>query len=186
MPVEAPLPFRNFRTERLRLRKLRHTDWEAVQLLRTDPHVNRYIDRKKLQSKEEILRFIRFLHSERRAGRIVNWCMALEGSDVMIGGIGLFRFSPGGHVGEVGYELLPAFQGKGFMHEAMGPVLDHGFQSLGLWRIKAVIHERNGKSVRLSGKSGFRPALRQPAGSKYRTFVLSRKTYFSVDRDNNR
>jgi ribosomal-protein-alanine N-acetyltransferase len=38
---------------------------------------------------------------------------------------------------EIGYELLPSFQGKGIMHEAISEVIEFGFQEMQLQTIEA-------------------------------------------------
>jgi len=57
---------------------------------------------------------------------------------------------------EIGYELLPGSQGCGYMNEALGCILDYGFQNLGLIKIEAFTHVDNQKSTLLLEKNRFR------------------------------
>jgi ribosomal-protein-alanine N-acetyltransferase len=56
---------------------------------------------------------------------------------------------------EVGYELLPDFQGKGIAQEAMLVVLDYGFNIMLLNKIEAYTHKENSASQKLLEKFGF-------------------------------
>ena len=49
----------------------------------------------------------------------------------------------------MGYELLPEFQGKGMMSEAVNFVLKFGFKDLNLGRIEAFTNRNNFDSIKL-------------------------------------
>jgi ribosomal-protein-alanine N-acetyltransferase len=57
---------------------------------------------------------------------------------------------------EIGYELLPDFQGKGIMQEAASKVIKFGVQYIGLNSIEAYTHSKNEKSTRLLEKLNFK------------------------------
>ena len=73
----------------------------------------------------------------------------------MIGTICLFEFADDNFKAEIGYELLPSYQGKGLMQEAVSKVLEFGFQHLGLNSIEAYTHSENQSSTRLLEKFNF-------------------------------
>jgi len=56
---------------------------------------------------------------------------------------------------DLGYALLEAFQGKGFVAEASKGVLDYGFQTLEAARIAAYTNPENIRSIRVLEKLGF-------------------------------
>jgi ribosomal-protein-alanine N-acetyltransferase len=58
-------------------------------------------------------------------------------------------------VAELGYELMPRFQKKGFMHEAVSRVIRHAFEQVSLDRIEAFTNRKNKNSIRLLEKNGF-------------------------------
>jgi RimJ/RimL family protein N-acetyltransferase len=56
----------------------------------------------------------------------------------------------------IGYTMAPAFQGRGYASEAVARMLDHLFAKQGLHRVSAECDTRNGASVRLLERLGFR------------------------------
>jgi catechol 2,3-dioxygenase-like lactoylglutathione lyase family enzyme len=61
---------------------------------------------------------------------------------------------PGG-VAELGYYVETAHAGQGLATEAARAVLGHGFGTLGLPAIWALVHERNAASRKVAGRLGF-------------------------------
>jgi ribosomal-protein-alanine N-acetyltransferase len=57
----------------------------------------------------------------------------------------------------LGWILIPRFQGRGYMQEAVGAVLAHCFTALNTHRIEAEIEPENVRSVRLAQRLGFQP-----------------------------
>jgi ribosomal-protein-alanine N-acetyltransferase len=57
--------------------------------------------------------------------------------------------------GEVGYVLLPEYQGKGIMHEALGAVIAYGFDVMKLHSIEANTNPNNTPSHKLLERHGF-------------------------------
>jgi ribosomal-protein-alanine N-acetyltransferase len=80
----------------------------------------------------------------------------LNGTDKLIGTICLFDFSGDNLKAEIGYELLPDFQGKGIMQEAISKVINFGIQHIGLNSIEAYTHAENQSSTRLLEKFNFK------------------------------
>jgi len=58
--------------------------------------------------------------------------------------------------GELGYVLNPEYQGKGYMREALGAVMELAFMTLDLHRLELRIMEGNVASERLAEACGFR------------------------------
>lgn len=57
---------------------------------------------------------------------------------------------------EVGYELLPNFQGKGFMSEALNSIIDFAFTNLKIETIEAFTNYQNARSRKLLEKLNFK------------------------------
>ena len=72
-----------------------------------------------------------------------------------MGTICLFDFSDDNSKAEIGFELLPAYQGKGIMQEAASKVVVFAFQQIGLKTIDACTHPENLGSIRLLEKLNF-------------------------------
>lgn len=84
---------------------------------------------------------------------------------------------------EIGYHLVPAFWGHGYATEAAAALLDHGFRTLGLSRIVAVVLPENERSQRVLKRLGL-PYIedRIHADLHHRYFALSRSDYLAAAR----
>jgi len=80
---------------------------------------------------------------------------AAEGGE-FLGAIGINHIHPVHKRCELGYWLLPEHWGKGIIHEALGRVLDHAFNTLGLHRVTAEVETENAASARVLLRRGFR------------------------------
>ncbi len=59
---------------------------------------------------------------------------------------------------DVGYALLPAYEGKGYAYEAASAVMDHAFNELGLPQVAAITDPSNQRSIALLEKLNFEPS----------------------------
>jgi [ribosomal protein S5]-alanine N-acetyltransferase len=158
MPVFRFTPFPELTTERLILRQLRDDDAEALFVLRADADVARYVDRRLARSAGEALMFIDRINEGIDLGEAIFWAITVPGEDRLIGTICLWNISDDRTQAEIGYELIPAEQGKGIMQEAARAVIPYGFATMGLRIIEAVVHPENAASIRLLVRNGFAPA----------------------------
>ena len=80
----------------------------------------------------------------------------MKEQNIFAGTICLFDFATDNPPScEIGYELIPKFQGKGIMHEALQAVITYAFQNLKLQKLIAITHCENINSTRLLIKSNF-------------------------------
>jgi len=151
-------PFPELRTARLVLRLMVEADAPEIYQLRSDGRVNRYLDRKAPANMAEVEEFIRRINEGISRNQWIYWAICPAGETQLIGTICLWNFSenPSRSVAEIGYELIPDFQGQGYMNEAMGIILDYGFENLGLKKIEAFTHGDNQQSTRLLERNHFR------------------------------
>src|SRR5947209_16438298 len=148
-------PFPVLKTERLTLRQLISSDDKEIFALRSDDSVNKYLDRKPSKSIDDAKNFIQAITENIQRNDSIYWAITLNGTDKLIGTICLFDFSNDNLKAEIGYELLPGFQGKGIMQEAISKVIDFGMQDIGLHSIEAYTHSANESSKRLLQKLKF-------------------------------
>ena len=73
----------------------------------------------------------------------------------MIGFLGHYRIQPENHRAEIGYMILPQYQGKGYVTEAIKAVMEYGFNQMNLHSIEAVIDPENYASEKVLQKIGF-------------------------------
>ena len=149
-------PFPVLKTERLTLRQLESSDANEILVLRSDSNVNKYLDRKPSKSIDDAKNFIQTINENIQRNNSIYWAITLNGTNQLIGTICLFGFSDDNLKAEIGYELLPAFQGKGIMHEATSIVIAFGIQHIGLNSIEAYTHFENQSSTRLLEKFNFK------------------------------
>lgn len=110
-------------------------------------------------------------------------------SDQMIGDVGLYcQIAPDGSDDrfnrELGYELDPAFWGRGYMSAALAQLLNLGFVHLGVQRVKADVYLDNLASRHLLQKFGFKEATRNielPPALKQRHVQLSEQFLDKTD-----
>ena len=148
-------PFPVLKTQRLTLRQLLRGDDKEIFALRSDDRVNKYLDRKPSKSLEEAKDFIETITKNIQNNDSIYWAITWKGTNNLIGTICLFDFSEQNSKAEIGYELLPDFQGKGLMQEAASKVIEFGIQHIGLHSIEAYTHCGNQPSVRLLEKLNF-------------------------------
>ena len=149
-------PFPVLKTGRLTLRQLRSSDDNEIFALRSNDNVNKFLGRKPAKSIDDAKNFIKTINENIQRNDSIYWAIILNGTHKLIGTICLFNFSEDHSKGEIGYELLPDFQGKGIMQEAISKVIHFGFQHVGLNSIEAYTHCENQSSTRLLEKLNFK------------------------------
>ena len=148
-------PFPVLSTVRLHLRKLSEADTRDILYLRSNDEVNAFIVREKLVNEEGAHDFIQKINMDIRNNKCLYWGICMGEHARLIGTICLWNLSAEKASGEIGYELHPAFQKKGIMHEAVAAVLRYAFRTLGLETIEAFTHHENEASKLLLERSGF-------------------------------
>ncbi len=136
-------------TERLILRQLSLDDQQGIFALRTDPKVNRFLDRQLCKTNEEAIDFINKVNDNIEKNDAYYWAITLTDTQRLIGTICLFDFSSENSSCEIGYELMTDFQGQGIMNEAALVVIDYVFQTLKVNKIVACTHSENHSSTNL-------------------------------------
>jgi len=149
-------PFPVLKTERLTLRQLSVNDDKEIFALRSDKQVNKYIDRDPSNTIEDARTFIHKIAEVVRQNEGIYWAITLTNDDNLVGTICLFNFSNENDQAEIGYELLPAFQGQGIMQEATSKVIAFALDVIGLKTIEAYTHLENENSSKLLEKFNFR------------------------------
>jgi ribosomal-protein-alanine N-acetyltransferase len=177
-------PFPCLGSTHLRCRQLRPADAPEIFILRSDEAVNAYLDRPRAYSEAEALAFIESIDQAITSNRSILWAISLQGEDRLVGTICLWNITGDRFSAEIGYELLPSFQGKKIMQEAIALILAFGFTQMKLSSITAEVRRDNHRSVRLLGKNGFREVQDSPhqfkptdAGPDMVTYRITRTTW---------
>jgi ribosomal-protein-alanine N-acetyltransferase len=143
--------FPTITTERLTLRPLLESDVQEIFLLRSDAIINKFLDRKKSETLEDALNFIRNI----KKNELLYWAIAQTHNGKLIGTICLFNFSDDLNRCEIGYELLTDYQGQGIMSEAINKIIQFAILTLNLKSIDAFTHRNNQGSTNLLQKFNF-------------------------------
>jgi [ribosomal protein S5]-alanine N-acetyltransferase len=149
-------PFPVLTSERLVLRQLQVEDVDAIFKLRSNPAVMRYINRPLTRTKEDAMEWYEIVVTRLKNNEGITWCMALK-EDVRkkIGNIGLWRIEKENYRAELGYMIEPEYQGRSLTTEAIGIVIDYGFNTMKLHSIEAIIDPQNIASAAVLQKTGF-------------------------------
>ena len=166
-------------SERLLLRKLSIEDVADLFKLRSDRRVNEFIDRIPATKIEEVESFITKINKGIDNNEWHYWAVSLKSTSKLIGTICLWNINPDKELAELGYELMPDFQGLGIMVEAVGRLIDFGFNVMQLNIITGVVRTLNYKSVNLLEKKGFikdinNEITEEPLGEGYDLYYLKK------------
>ncbi|MBK0378326.1 GNAT family N-acetyltransferase [Mucilaginibacter segetis] len=149
-------PFPELQTERLVLRQLQDNDASEILRLRTDEQVNKYIYRPKAKGIDDAHNFIQRITENTNNNISAFWVLTSKHRPGFIGTILFWNIDNEKETAEIGYELLPEYQGKGFMLEAARSVIAYGFNNIKFKAIEACTHAQNDASIKLLGKLGFK------------------------------
>ncbi|UEG53321.1 GNAT family N-acetyltransferase [Mucilaginibacter daejeonensis] len=79
---------------------------------------------------------------------------------------------------DIGYALLPAYEGKGYAYEAAWAVMDHAFNELGLPQVAAITDPSNQRSIALLEKLGMTYSKMITSGDReLMLFIKDARTY---------
>lgn len=143
------------KTSRFTLRRLVPDDAYELHSIRSNPLVNRYINRPAELSVQDAEKFIDATNEKITNHECIYWAISLNETDKLIGTTCLFNFNKERTVAELGYELLPVYQGRGIMQQAVTGVIQYGAQTLRLQTITAFCKPQNERSLRLLQKNNF-------------------------------
>jgi ribosomal-protein-alanine N-acetyltransferase len=171
-------------TRHLTLRGVCPADLEPLWQLLIDPQVRRYLCDDRILSRAEVEAMLTEGMAQAAAG-MGSWMLHAQGG-TLAGCIGLHPVSReivshapylDGEV-EPTIALAPDCWGQGYATEALAVVVAHGFETLGLERLVAVVDEPNHASQRLMGRVGF-TATGTTSGPCYplRTYRLTRSRF---------
>lgn len=153
---EAFTQLPTFATSRLRIHPLDQSDAEALFRLKGDPNVTERYGQEPHRSLDETRQWVENRLVGYRKRDSMFWVFTFRDDPTAIGSCCFWNFDHESHSAELGYELHPAHWHKGIMTEALPPVLDYGFDEIGLHRIEACPLTDNTPSRNLLLKLGFK------------------------------
>lgn len=143
------------KTERLRLRKIKLADAEAIfRQYAQDPEVTKYVSWRAHKDIEETRDFLRSCLLAWDAGNAFHWVIErLEDKQV----IGMISARAGGEKWELGYVLARMHWGRGYMTEAVKGIIAWAMCQNDIYRVWAVCDVDNVASARVMEKAGMQP-----------------------------
>lgn len=148
-------PFPNLESERLLLRRINENDVKEIYEIRSDAENMKYISRPLVKNLEEALAHLAMINSGIEKNEAINWAITIKGNSRLLGIIGFYRTKHEHYRSEIGYMLLPEIHGIGIASEAVGIVVNFGFEEMKLHSIEAIIDPKNGASEKVLQKNGF-------------------------------
>ena len=148
-------PFPVLATERLTLRGLTSADENEIFAIRSDEKMAEFLDRPICKTLNEAREFIQMINKGIEQGESLYWAITFKDDTKLIGTICIWQISITESKAEIGFELLPAYQGKGIMQEAATIVIDYGFNTMQLDTIEGEVAPGNIKSIKLMEHKGF-------------------------------
>ncbi len=159
-------------TQRLFLEPLEERDTEYILALRSDPLVNKFLERTPIQTMKEAFSFVEKITNGYASGDCFYWAIRNEKNGPLIGTVCLWNFSEDRSSAELGYEMLPAFQGNGYMNETVREVIEFAFKELHLKKLEAYTHKENAASMRLLVSNNFAGPFEPPPDYTFNDFIF--------------
>lgn len=149
------LPFTNLSSDRLLLRQITSEDVHEIFALRSNANVMKYVPRPLCKNLNDAIELINMIEQKLILNEGINWAITLKGNNTLIGFIGHYQIKWEHFRSEIGYMLLPGFEGKGIMTEAIKVVIEYGFNDMKMHSLEAVIDPENIASARVLEKNNF-------------------------------
>ncbi|TAG80394.1 MAG: N-acetyltransferase [Burkholderiales bacterium] len=144
-----------FVTPRLVLRAYTAADLEALRAVNEDPEVTQYLPYSTWKTLEDAHAWQARLEKRAAAREGMQFAIRIQASGELLGTALLFGFNIDHEVAEIGYVIGRAHWGKGYVVEAMQPLIDFAFDRMGCHRLGAKLDVRNRASARVLEKLGF-------------------------------
>jgi len=148
--------FPRLETERLVLREIVPADAEDLFRIFSDEETMRYWSCRPYTSVDQAHRLIKGLAEVRFAGAGINWAITLHGDNRLVGKCGYNDWIKAHRRGDISYIVAREQRGKGIVSEALGAMLDYGFDQMDLHSIEAGVTPGNDASTRMLERLGFR------------------------------
>jgi len=149
-------PFPQIETQNYLLRRLNSDDAETIFEIRSNKSIAKFLDRPLAKSLDDAMQFIAKIDAGISKNEVVYWGICDKRKNKIVGTITLWQISEVEKTAEIGFELLPEYQGFGVMQEVIPKVIEFGFSNLQLLEINGEVDSQNVKSIALMKKFGFK------------------------------
>ncbi len=143
-------------TPRLKLRRLMTRDANDVFEYASDPDVARFVTWEHHRSVADALHFVRMILNTYSRGEPSPWGIVYKEDQKLIGTGGFHWWQVESARAELGYAISARYWNKGIMTEALGAMMEFGFEKMLLNRIEARCYIKNMASERVLLKGGMK------------------------------
>lgn len=147
--------FPTLHTEQLTLKKILRKNYNFIHKLHSDPVTNNFVGRDNATTLKQAVNYIERINGMVKKKECLYWVITLSNTDTLIGSVCCWNFDHESDMVEIGYEMLPEFQGKGYMKEALQAVIRFTFNNLKAAVITAFPSSDNSNSVAILKKLNF-------------------------------
>jgi len=147
-------PFPTLETSHLRLIELSYEHLDDLFLMRHNIKMHEYTDTKPDETIEETRNYIQRMIMGVEENKWIIWAIEHKLAKKVIGTISIWNIID--NCAELGYGIIPDYQGYGYMKEALLVVVKFGLNNLGLLYLDAYTEVNNSRSIMLLRKNGFK------------------------------
>ncbi|WP_017381531.1 GNAT family N-acetyltransferase [Paenisporosarcina sp. TG-14] len=167
-------PFPTIETKNLLLRKMSQLDLIDLFEMRKDSSMHEYTDTLVEGNIDETKAYIEKMNIGVDDNKWIIWAIEHRQSTKVIGTICIWNLNEEEKSGELGYGIIPRFQGQGLMREALVHAVEYGFNVMKLKFLDAYTEENNDKSIKLLETCKFTEISRvdEDGYSKSQTFRM--------------
>ncbi len=149
-------PMTTIPLDHFNLRMIKLEDAPGIFAIRNDLKMITYSDIPQMQTIEEAKKIIQDKINGIKENKWLYWIIANKETDALMGTICLFHINNEEKSCDIGYELLPDYQGNGYIADAMKPIMNFAFKKLYIDAIFADIHKENSASINVIQRAGFK------------------------------
>lgn len=149
-------PFPTITTKNLLLRRMTQDDKHDIFEMRKDPRMHEYTDTKRDENIDDTTAYIDKMLRGVDENKWIIWAIEHKASKKVIGSISIWNIDKNQETAELGYGIVPDYQGKGLMKEALLSVINYGFNTMRLKLLDAYTEEENISSIKILGSCKFK------------------------------
>ncbi len=146
--------YREFETERLLIRPTLEEDAELIYQLMNTPKFIKFVGDRHINSIQDAEKYIRIkMHPQLKALGYSNYSLIAKADGSKIGTCGLYNRDGVDGI-DIGFGLLPQYEGFGYAYESAHRLLKAAFEEFDIEEIKAITSKENVSSQRLLVRLG--------------------------------
>lgn len=149
-------PFPVIETRNILLRGMTQEDKYDLFQMRKDTKMHMYTDSKPDENLEETEEYIDKMVKGVAENKWIIWAIEHKVSKKVIGTISIWNIDKEQGTAELGYGIIPDYQGRGLMKEALLSAVDYGFNAMNLKSLDAFTEEKNISSNKLLDNCKFK------------------------------